>query len=168
MKNESSTAKDLQVVLEQIKRIETAMLTTVDSDATLRSRPMATLTKDEPFTGALWFFTATASPKVGEIAHYHEVNLSYVDAARATFISISGRAQLVHDPDRARQLWDQRFTAWFPKGLDDPKLALLRVEVEKAEYWDRAAGRMQPCKGLPRHSPAGDQLPARDRRELSV
>jgi hypothetical protein len=26
--------------------------------------------------------------------------------------------------------------AWFPDGLDDPALALLRVDIEKAEYWD--------------------------------
>ena len=24
----------------------------------------------------------------------------------------------------------------FPKGLEDPDLALLRIDIEKAEYWD--------------------------------
>src|SRR3546814_4736602 len=31
---------------------------------------------------------------------------------------------------------------WFPKGLDDPDLALLRVAVEKAEYWDSPSAAM--------------------------
>ena len=26
--------------------------------------------------------------------------------------------------------------AWFPKGEDDPEIALIRVTAEKAEYWD--------------------------------
>ncbi|HET6646146.1 MAG TPA: pyridoxamine 5'-phosphate oxidase family protein, partial [Pyrinomonadaceae bacterium] len=26
--------------------------------------------------------------------------------------------------------------AWFPEGVDQPDLALLRVGIEKAEYWD--------------------------------
>ena len=25
---------------------------------------------------------------------------------------------------------------WFPEGKDDPEIALLRVNLEKAEYWD--------------------------------
>jgi hypothetical protein len=25
---------------------------------------------------------------------------------------------------------------WFPNGKDDPDVALLRVSLEKAEYWD--------------------------------
>ena len=26
--------------------------------------------------------------------------------------------------------------AWFPEGVDDPHLALLRVDVEQAQYWE--------------------------------
>lgn len=25
---------------------------------------------------------------------------------------------------------------WFPEGKDDPEVALLRINLEKAEYWD--------------------------------
>ena len=33
-------------------------------------------------------------------------------------------------------LWSKWVEVFFPKGLDDPDLALLRVDIEKAEYWD--------------------------------
>ena len=33
-------------------------------------------------------------------------------------------------------LWRSDFATWFPKGLDDPDLVLLKVAVEDAEYWD--------------------------------
>ena len=26
--------------------------------------------------------------------------------------------------------------AWFPKGIDDPDVALLKVAIDAAEYWD--------------------------------
>ena len=40
--------------------------------------------------------------------------------------------------DRAMidELWRPEFKIWFPEGKDDPEIALLRVSLEKAEYWD--------------------------------
>ena len=39
-------------------------------------------------------------------------------------------------------LWDARLAAWFPEGLADPRLALLRVDLDHGEYWDEHASRM--------------------------
>jgi general stress protein 26 len=49
---------------------------------------------------------------------------------------VSGRAELVLDKQKMAELWNPVYKAWFPKGLEDPEIALLRVKVEKAEYWD--------------------------------
>ena len=35
-----------------------------------------------------------------------------------------------------RELWNAMAGAWFTRGPDDPKLALLRVDVDKGEYWE--------------------------------
>jgi hypothetical protein len=32
--------------------------------------------------------------------------------------------------------------SWFPKGLADPHLSLLRVKIESAEYWDLSVAQM--------------------------
>jgi hypothetical protein len=48
----------------------------------------------------------------------------------------------VHDPERILALWDARLAAWFPQGLADPRLALLRIDVDHGEYWDEHASRM--------------------------
>jgi general stress protein 26 len=42
--------------------------------------------------------------------------------------------------------------AWFPDGLDDPDLALLRVHVEAAEYWDSPSSTMVHIVGFVRPS----------------
>ena len=41
------------------------------------------------------------------------------------------------DNDRAviDRLWNRYVAAWFPGGKDDPKLALLRLDPERAEIW---------------------------------
>ena len=47
-----------------------------------------------------------------------------------------GRAELVRDRAKIEELWNTFAQAWFPDGVDDPHLALLRVEVEQAQYWE--------------------------------
>ncbi len=117
-----------------IRDIEVAMLTTADDDGTLRSRPMITQKAD--FDGTLWFFTKADSPKVDEVGRERQVNVSYSDGHRQNYVSVSGPATLVRDPAKNKELWNPSLKAWFPGGLDDPTLALLRVDVAKAEYWD--------------------------------
>jgi hypothetical protein len=31
---------------------------------------------------------------------------------------------------------------WFPKGVSDPEIALLKVEIDQAEYWDAPSSTM--------------------------
>ena len=117
-----------------IKDVRVAMLTTVEADGYLRSRPMAT--QQTEFEGTLWFFTWIDSAKVHEIERDHHVNLAYANPSDEVYVSVSGTARVVRDQAKAKELWNPLHKAWFPKGLDDPNLGLLRVDVEKAEYWD--------------------------------
>ncbi len=141
-----SREKDIQKLGELIKDIRIAMLTTADADGSLRSRPMAT--PKQAFDGTLWFFTRASSPKVDEVEQAHEVNLSYAAPDSNTYLSVSGTAQLVRDQEKAKELWNPLLKAWFPQGLEDPDLALLRVSVEKAEYWDSPSSTMVQIAGF--------------------
>ena len=129
-----------------IKGIKVAMMTTIESDGTLRSRPMAT--QPTEFDGRLWFFTRADSSKVAEIGQCHEVNLSYADPSKERYVSVSGTSQLVRDEAKAKELWNPLYKAWFPKGLDDPESALLRIDVSKAEYWDAPSGKLVQLVGF--------------------
>jgi general stress protein 26 len=123
-----------------VKDISVAMITTVTPDGALRSRPMATQAVDED--GLLWFFAAEDSGKARDLAEEHAVNVSYADPARNRYVSVSGNASVVHDSDKIHELWKSSLEAFFPRGLDDPQLALLCVRIETAEYWDASAGNM--------------------------
>jgi general stress protein 26 len=39
-------------------------------------------------------------------------------------------------------LWKPELKAWFPDGTDQPDLALLRLTIEKAEFWDSPGGKV--------------------------
>ena len=146
--------RDLKKLRKLIKGARVAMLTTLAPDGALRSRPMATL--KAPFTGDVWFFTRANAPKADEIRDNDHVNVSFSDGEDDRYLSISGTASLVRDKDRLEQLWSGRLRNWFPDGKKDPDLALLRVRVDRADYWDAKTAAMVHLEGLVKSSLGGD------------
>lgn len=122
---------------ELIKDVKVAMFTTIDENGLIRSRPLSTLDTDaQEGVGELWFFTSGSSPKVDEILEDQHVNLSYADPVHQRYVSVSGTATATRDLERIRRLWKPVHKAWFPEGVDDPKLTLIHVKIIRAEYWD--------------------------------
>ena len=80
-------------LFELIKDVKIAMMTTVDSDGTLNSRPMWNNDADE--NGDLWFFTKLHSPKTAEISKDNQINLAYSDPSSQTYVSVAGKAGIV-------------------------------------------------------------------------
>ncbi len=134
--NHTTHQEGVKKLAELIKDIDIAMLTTVDEDGTLRSRPMST--QEVEFDGDLWFLTSDDTAKVGEISRENRVNVSYAKPDKQRFVSVSGAATIVNDKAKIEELWSPVYKAFFPKGLDDPSLRLLKIHAEKAEYWESA------------------------------
>ena len=125
----------MQKLRELVKDIDFCMLTTVDENGDLHSRPMSANGEIDP-NGDIWFFTEFSSHKVNEISRLPKVNVSFADPDNQNYVSITGKAQLVRDQKKIEELWKPEFKMWFPEGKDDPNIALLRIGLEKAEYWD--------------------------------
>lgn len=136
----------IEKVSSLLEDVSIAMFTTEGPDGNLRSRPMAL--QQVEFDGDLWFFTGGDTPKVDQIQHDARVNVAFSHPGKQTYVSISGRAVLVRDEAKNRELWNPLYKAWFPKGLDDPNLALIKVEVEGVEYWDAPSGPVAQIAGL--------------------
>jgi general stress protein 26 len=118
---------------ELIKDIRIAMVTTVETDGTLHTRPLAALRYEND--GQLWFYTAVDSAKVNEVTHDVRASVAFADIDQEAYVAASGTADIVNDRQRIRDLWTTFAAPWFPLGPEDPNLALLRVHVERAEYW---------------------------------
>jgi general stress protein 26 len=131
MKFSTQATPELAHVARLIEDIPIAMLTTVEDDGSLASRPMAALEMDDQ--GVLWFFTDLRSSKV---EHLRVVNLSFTDAPHATYVSLSGRGEIDADRGRIHRLWTNFAKPWFPDGPDSPKLALLKFVPDAVDYWD--------------------------------
>jgi general stress protein 26 len=156
---------DVKKLAKLIKGIQIAMMTTRDDDGTLRARPMQT--QSEEFDGTLWFFTQASSHKVHEIDHEHQVNLSYAEPGNNRYVSVSGTATLVRDRAKIDELWTPVLKAWFPKGKDDPDVALLKVDVTKAEYWDSPSSTIVKLVGFTKAVLTGQQYRPGENEKLN-
>ncbi|MCC2658069.1 MAG: putative ral stress protein 26 [Panacagrimonas sp.] len=147
--NGDHTRQELMTRLRDlIQHIQTAQLVTMDTDGVMRGRPMATQPLGEDEESELWFFTREYSAKVDNVLAHPEVCVTYADPANNSYVSVSGKAELVRDRDKIEKLWRPVLKAWFPEGVDDPDLALLRVDIVSAQYWDATSSKLVQLFGL--------------------
>jgi len=154
MQTQAMQPTEYETLKEKIKDIRIAMLTTVEPNGDLRSRPMATQEIDEQ--GILWFFTSDDSHKVDELLQNNKVQISYSNESAETYVSVSGTAELVKDKQKIDELWSDVLKTWFPGGKDDPHVALLKIQTYKAEYWDRPGGKMMTLFEMVKGALTGD------------
>lgn len=128
---EESTVQHLKEVL---KEFDTVMFVTRAADGAARARPMAIA--ELGADAHAYFVTSTDSAKSAEISAMPTVTLTCQSANQ--FVSLSGRAAVVHDPRLVQRLWKEAWKLWFPKGSGDPSVALIRFDAEEGEYWDNA------------------------------
>jgi general stress protein 26 len=134
MKTERYSDPGLQKLSEFIGEISYAMLTTREPDGTLHSRPMHTEAMQSD--GTLVFLTLSSSPKAQELISFPKVSLTYMGKNADSCVAIAGHGRIVRDSGKLKALWKPFYKAWFPKGLEDPDLALLEVRIDRAEYWE--------------------------------
>ncbi len=162
---EDKRQESIEKVNDLIKDVQIAMLTTIDG-GTLRSRPMQT--QEAEFDGDLWFFTSTDTHKTDEIEKDNRVNVAYASPSDNTYVSVSGTASLVNDKEKIEELWIPILKAWFPKGLDDPTLILLKVSVEQAEYWDSASSTVVQVVGFVKALVTGERADGGDHGRVNL
>ncbi len=159
-----SREESINQLKELIDGIDFAMLTTI-SDGRFHSRPMSTQQFESD--GSLWFFTGDQTYKVEEIQKDNRVNVAYSKPEDHIYVSVSGTAELLKDRTKIEELWSPILKAWFPKGLDDPTLALLKISVEQAEYWDSPSSDLIQIAGFIKAIATGEQAEAGDHGKIS-
>ncbi len=125
---------------ELIKSIRIAMLTTAAENGSFDSRPMAT--QEAEFDGVVYFLTRGESGKVEEIKADSHVSLLYADPSNSKFVSAKGRGSVSADRGKIHELWNPMYKAWFPEGENDPHIAVLRVDISEAQYWEASSSKL--------------------------
>lgn len=137
MNIETQNSPEMAALCKLIEPIPVAMLSNIDADGALVSRPMAVLEVDA--SGAVWFFVDLRSSRVEFL---RVVNLSFVDPGHGTYVSLSGRGEIRSDRSHVERLWTPMAKPWFPEGAVSSNLALLKFVPHTAEYWDAPNSKM--------------------------
>lgn len=150
MKNE----KNIAVLKEMAESVRTCMFTTFSSKNEFGCRPMGTAKIEDD--GSIWFFTNEYSLKSKEISKDNNVVLAYSDPSKNTYLSVNGKAELIDDMVRKEAYWSIFIKAWFPQGIEDPNLILIKVSPEHAEYWDSSSSKAVVLFGILKAVVTGD------------
>ena len=123
-----------------VKGIHICMMTTVAKDGSIDARPMAV--QNKAFDGTVWFLTRSTSEKVDEVEQDRHVTLTFAEPSDSTYITLKGKASVSQDRGKIHELWNGMYKAWFPKGEDDPEIAVLRVDVSDGDYWEASSSKV--------------------------
>jgi general stress protein 26 len=124
----------------KISPVRFAMFTTIDQHGHLTAQPMTNQEVDPQ--GGLWFYTSSNTDLWDNIAANPKVNVSFANPESGLYVSISGTAERIVDRARIKELWNPMVAVWFPHGVDDPHVVLVRVAAHTVEYWDSSASKV--------------------------
>jgi general stress protein 26 len=83
-------------------------------------------------------------------------------------VSLSGRAVVVEDAAKKRELWNSAVEAWFPDGPDDDGVVLLKVEGESAEYWNTPGGRLATVLSFAKAKVTGERIEGGENEKVEL
>jgi general stress protein 26 len=125
---------------ELADQVSICMFTTVDNQDNIMSRPMWTAEVDDE--GNAWFFTNEFSEKIQEVSKDNLVNLIYAHPGKNIYVNVKGTCTVIIDRKKMDALWKPSMKQWFPEGLEDGKICLVKVTTENAYYWNTHSSKM--------------------------
>jgi len=152
---EKTTGDRRDKLVELMDDMHVAMMTTLGPEG-VRSVPMARQ-QVEP-DAEMWFITARDTDHVRSIEADPRVALTF--SSRDAWVAATGTAAVVDDETKLRELWNTFAEAWLPGGPEDPNAALIRVDVDRAEYWDTPGGRVASLVSFAKTKLTGDTYDA--------
>jgi general stress protein 26 len=152
-------------VWEVVRKAGICMMVTRFEEG-LRARPLEAMPDREE--GAIFFLTDIRGLKDDEIERDPQICLTFVHAEEKVYLSITGRAEVLRDAERARRLWSEKQRVWWPQGPEDPNLRVIRVDPHLAEMWDGPASSAVAAFEFAKARVTGEKPNLGEKRKVSV
>jgi general stress protein 26 len=128
-----ATPAELEARFWKALKSDMTMMLGLDGVEDGHARPMTAQFEEEG--GPIWFFTAKDNAIVEQLPKGDRAIATFVSKGHDLFATVHGSLSLERDRQVVDRLWNPFAAAWFEEGKDDPKLALLRLDAERAEIW---------------------------------
>lgn len=148
-----SDTTDEKTLDDLLTDLRVAMFTTTTDDGTLRSIPMARQDTDlDP--AELWFITAKDTEHTQDVVKRPDVQLTF--SSSDSWVALTGRAEVVDDTAKLEELWNTFAEAWLPEGPEGDRSTLIKVRVDRAEYWDTPGSKVATAISLVKSKLTGE------------
>ena len=140
------TPQELEAKFWKSLKSDMTMMLGLDGVEDGHARPMTAQFEED--RSPLWFFTAKENGIVKGLTSGNRAIATFASKGHDLFATLHGSLSL--DTDRAviDRLWNPFVAAWYEGGKDDPQLALLRLDAEKAELWENGSSLIAGAKML--------------------
>ena len=134
-----ATPQEIEERFWKALKSDMTMMLGLDGVEDGHARPMTAQIEEEG--GPIWFFTSKDNGLVEKLGQGNRAIASFVSKGHDLFATVHGALRLDDDRATIDRLWNPFAAAWYEEGKDDPKLALLRLDPERAEIGstDRAS-----------------------------
>ena len=153
---------------ELIKHMKFGMLTHRHANGSLHAHPLTTQNKSLEPDMMLYFFVSKKTEVGQRLAADGNVNVSYSDPSKDTYVSICGQATISDDSRLKAHLFNALAKAWFPGGVNDPDLELVQARIGSAEYWDVKESKTTQLFKMAKAAVTGEPPDMGEHRELQV
>ena len=127
------TPQELEAKFWKALRSDMTMMLGLDGVEDGHARPMTGQFEND--RTPIWFFTTNENDLVKGLARGHRAIATFASKGHDLFATLHGRLSVDNDRAVIDRLWNRYVAAWYEGGKDDPKLALLRLDAERAEIW---------------------------------
>lgn len=124
---ESTRDSLLYAAREIMQQVRYCTLITVGNDGYPHARIMDAFAPDSNFV--VWLATNPRSRKVAEIKSNPNINLFYWEESGGSYVSLTGRAKLIDDPEKKKRHWKAEWEQFYP----DREKGLLLIKVIPAQ-----------------------------------
>lgn len=169
MNTEETKLQDSEAIekfRDLVKDVNICMFTTINENHDMTSRPMLTSLVDDE--GNVWFFTNEFSEKISEVSKDNVVHLIYSHPVKNIYADVKGTCSVIIDKKKMEELWDPTLKNWFPQGLEDPKICLVKVATETAYFWNHSSSKMGLVFQMIRSITKGDQYKETEKGKLDL
>ncbi len=145
MADEANREEELRALLWKELDSSPFMMLGLQGVEDSRTRPMTAQIDvpegaDKEDGGRLYFFGARSETLVQAIGQQCRAVATYAAKGHDLFAQIYGTLHIDNDQAVIERLWNPMIASWYKEGKDDPDLALIRFETERAEIWKAEAG----------------------------
>ncbi|MEM8552257.1 MAG: pyridoxamine 5'-phosphate oxidase family protein [Pseudomonadota bacterium] len=95
---------------------------------------------DDDYPNNLYFFTKIDNSLVTAIPDGGKATIAFAAKGHDVFASVEGSLAAIKDKALIDRFWSPTLNAWYESGQEDPKLTMLKFDMDKGEIWKAGSG----------------------------